>query len=315
LPPKYLGKRSELAKILGVKVEGLSTHLKSLSDEQRKVIFYKITHDGPVSLSGIGLKPLVDRSDKVTLAIPTSDSFDKFTKKIQKLETASPENDYVDNQDLVRIEDFVQGEPKDRLSDEFFADYDSMVKQKTIICEIEIRSLEQGKIQRRTEIATILSDLKNAFASGVHGTLFQHQEGDGICRAVIRCTGDMFRRLVEEDKWQVPISWFESKPKFQTVKTVWDNFQFSKLGKITPPDENAPTICIIDSGVSSGNPFLEPVAKEDMLKSFLKQAPEIPSDENGHGSGVASLASYYAINLHEGAENEAKAWIASARFF
>lgn len=314
LPPEVLARRGEIARILGVKVEGLNKYLSSLTSDQRKAIFFKVTHDGPISLSGTGLKPLVDRSDKITLVVPTGDNLDSFTKKIERFASAEPsDTGRVPNQDYARIEEIERGDPKDRLSDELLAEYDAWIKSPSVICEIEMLSIARGSNQRRTELKQILLDLQNSFASGVHGTLFEHEERDGSCRAVIRCTGKMFKRLVEEDEWQRKISWFEPKPRFETFHTTWDNFQFDKLAPIAPPPKDAPVICIIDSGVSPGNPFLEPVTKEEMLKSFLRDAADDPYDEVGHGSGVASLASYYALTLEEGDENVAKAWIASAR--
>lgn len=313
LPPEVLARRGEIAKKLGVRVEGLNKHLAGLTVEQRKAVFYKVTHDGPVSLSGTGLRLLVDRSEKVTLAVPTGKDFENLAGKIKEFAAATPKRGCVKNQELARIEDIEPGEPSDRLSDELLADYDELIKSDYVICEIELLSLVRGRKKQQDEIAATRMALSKAFANGVHGTLFEHEEGDGICRVVIRCTGKMFRRLVEEDKWQRTISWFEPKPQFETFQSVWNDFQFDKLGAITPPDDDAPVICVVDSGVSSGNPFLEPVAKEEMFKSFLGDSSENPFDENGHGSGVASLAAYYAINLDEGAENVAKAWIASAR--
>ncbi len=38
-----------------------------------------------------------------------------------------------------------------------------------------------------------------------------------------------------------------------------------------------------------------------------------PADEYGHGSGVASLASYYALDIEAGSTNQARVWIACAR--
>lgn len=313
LPPEILARRGEIARVLGVKVAGLNKYMSSLTDDQRKAIFFKVTHDGPVSLVGTGLKPLVHRSEKITFAVPTSENFDALAGKIQEFETDTPTNGFVKNQDLARFEEIEPGEPTDRLSDELLADYKKLIQKQWGIFEIEILSIAQGRNQRRAELEQIREDLHNSFASGVHGTLFEHEEQAGSCRAVIRCTGKMFKRLVEEDQWQRRISWFEPKPRFETFHTTWNNFQFDKLAPITPPPESAPVICIIDSGVSPGNPFLEPVTKEDMLKSFLHDAPDDPYDEVGHGSGVASLAAYYALNVEEGAENVAKAWIASAR--
>ncbi|MBL7039436.1 MAG: S8 family peptidase [Pirellulaceae bacterium] len=123
----------------------------------------------------------------------------------------------------------------------------------------------------------------------------------------------MFKRLVEEQNWQTKISWFEPKPKFQTFHSVWHDFNVGELGEFHPPDESAPVVCVMDTGVTAGNPFLEPVTRDDLLHSFLRKAPENPFDEFGHGSGVASLVGYYAVNLEKGAANSANVWVAGAR--
>ncbi|QDV50093.1 S8 family peptidase [Gimesia fumaroli] len=313
LSKELLARKNEIARVLGTKVDQLDKQLRSLTDEQRRTIFYKITHDGPVKISGIGLKPLTDRSESITLAVPTGSDLHSFKEKIQAFAADIPKKDRVKHPELARIEDVERGDPKDRLSDELFAKYDDLVKKQYVICEIEILSLLNGRNKQREEIRQILADLRSVFANGIHGTLFEHEEREGVCRAVIRCTGEMFRRLVEEDRWQRRISWFEPKPKFETFQTVRKNFKIQDLETISAPNDQVPIICIVDSGVSSGNPFLEPVTKDEMLKSFLKHSPDNPYDENGHGSGVASLAAYYALDLNKGARNSGKAWIASAR--
>lgn len=314
LSPEKLARRHEIARALRAKVDAANEHLKSLTDEQRKAVFYKVKHDGPVELTGTGLKPLVDRSRDVTFAVPTGGNLDGFATKVQQFAASTPKNGMVDNQSFANIEDVSPGEPTDRLSDELLEKYDSLIKQDFVICEIEMLApLDRGENQRRTTIAGLLQDLNNAFASGIHGTLFEYEVRDGICRAVIRCTGKMFQRLVEDEEWQRRISWFEPKPQFETFHTIWNDFAFEKLSPIVPPPADAPVVCIVDSGVTSGNPFLRPVTKEELLRSFLKQDPDNPFDENGHGSGVASLAAYHVINLDEGAENIPRTWIAGAR--
>lgn len=318
LAPELLAKRGEIARILGLKIDGLNKLYSRLTNEQRKAIFLKITHEGTITkdtFAGTGLKPLIDRSDRVTLVVPKDENLERLDEKIKKFATEAPTDaGFVPGQDFARFENIELGDPNDRLSDELFAEYETLCKSNWVICEIEIISLHQGPKQQRAELEQIRQALHAAFSSGVHGTLFEHQEhGDGCCRAVIRCTGKMFKRLVEETQWQRAISWFEPKPRFETFHTVWHNFAFDRLQPIQSPPGDAPTVCIVDSGVSAGNPFLEPVARIDLLKSFLKNSPDQPFDENGHGSGVASLAAYYALNLEEGAENTPKCWIASAR--
>ena len=313
LTPEVLARRGEIARVLGLKISSLDKALRAMTDEQRKAVFYKVTHDGPITLPGIGLKPMVDRSDVVTLVIPRHDNLDSLTKKLNEFVVDIPKGGFVKNQDLSRVIDIEPGDPKDRLSDEMVAEYDSLITKTYVICEIEILTLVVGSTNQHNEIARVLADLNRAFASGIHGTLFEHEERAGTCRAVIRCTGPMFKRLVEEPQWQRSIAWFEPKPRFETFQTVWKNFRFENLAPISPPPENAATICIVDSGVSPGNPFLQRVTRDDLVRSFLKLAKDSPHDEVGHGSGVASLAAYYAINLDKDAENPAHAWIASAR--
>ncbi|MEZ6136164.1 MAG: S8 family peptidase [Pirellulaceae bacterium] len=317
LPPELLAQR-QIARILGLKVDSLNKLYQKLTNDQRKAIFFKITHDGTITkntFDGTGLRPLVDRSHGVTLVVPRDENLDKLDDKIKRFATDEPsDGGFLSGQDFARFEDIELGKPKDRLSDELFAAYDSLVASQFVICEIEMISLHRGRNQQRLELESIRQDLHSAFASGVHGTLFEHQEhGDGCCRAVIRCTGAMFKRLVEEAFWQRRIAWFEPKPRFETFHSVWHNFQFDKLAPISSPPEDAPVVCVIDSGVSPGNPFVQPVTKEDLSKSFLKTAPDDPFDEVGHGSGVASLVAYYALTLEDGADNTPKCWIANAR--
>lgn len=314
LPDELVVRRAEVARVLGVKVQDLSVALHQMSDDERRAVFYKLTHEAPIDLTGTGLKPIVERSPHVTLAVPRSDNLDPFNAKLQEFGSATPSpSGHLPHQHLAHITDIARGDPKDRLSDELFEQYDDLIKRDALLCEIELISLRGGSRQQREEIASILEELRTAFASGVHGTLFEHEEIRASCRVVIRCTGKMFQRLVEDRNWQTKISWFEPKPRFETFQSVWNNFRLEDLGAIEPPDEDAPIVCVVDSGLTSGNPFLEKVTRHDLLHSFLKQSPDDPFDGCGHGSGVASLAAYYALNLDKSSVNRAQVWIASAR--
>lgn len=147
----------------------------------------------------------------------------------------------------------------------------------------------------------------------MHGSYFEHELLPPICRAVIRCTGPMFKQIVEEPQWIASIRSIESRPRFQTFSEVLEAFRVQELAPIQSPSRDAPVVCIVDTGVTAGNPFLEKVVRKNFARSFLKKQPNNPEDEHGHGSAVASLASYYALNLANGAENRPRLWIASAR--
>jgi hypothetical protein len=285
-----------------------------MSPEERAAMFVKLEHEGPVTLSGTGLKPITEPTDRFTLAVPREANLDRFASKVEEFGEGEIRRGHAPHERLVpSIRTVQRGDPKDRLSQALYEVYDSLVAQEWVVCEIEMISLVQSRNQQRSELLRIRTALDQAFANGIHGTMFEHEEIKGTCRAVIRCTGGMFRQLVEGQEWQVRISWFDARPEFETFHATLRDFQIEQLGGISKPNDAAPVVCIVDSGVTSGNPFLQPVTREDLLLSFLQSAPDEPYDGSGHGSGVASLASYYALNLSRDAVNEGKVWIAGAR--
>lgn len=314
LPQEILVRRQEIARRLEEQITPLSENLRQLSDEERRTVFYKIEHEGIPSLVGTKLKPIAEPTATITLAIPRSDNLDDLIGKINEFGTGQEKLGHVPNERLVvALKTIAVGDPKDRLSQALYEQYDKIINQDWIVCEIEILSLANGSNQQRKELEQIRGSLESAFANGTRGNFFEHEDIRGTCRAVIRCTGSLFRDLVEGREWQTRISWFDARPEFETFHSILRDFSFQDLGPIQIPSDHAPVVCVVDTGVTSGNPFLQPVTKPELLKSFLKHSPENPYDEFGHGSGVASLVSYYALNLDRGASNVPKVWIASAR--
>lgn len=315
IKPERLQRRQEIARRLVDQINPLSQSLHQMTDAERKAVFYKLEHEAPVDLAGTDLKALAEHSEHFTLAIPKKDNLEKLAGKIEAFGTGELKKGHAPNEQLAdRIIKIVRGDPKDRLSQALFEQYDQLVQQDWVICEIEMVSLAQGNTKQRKELQQVRHALQQAFGSaGANGNFFEHEESGGSCRAVIRCTGRLLKALVEGPDWLTRISWFDARPRFETFFTVLQDFSVDALGATSGPSESAPAVCIVDSGVTSGNPFLTPVARTDLLKSFLRKAPTQPADEHGHGSGVASLAAYYVLNLDHGATNSGKIWIASAR--
>ena len=316
-PAEVIARRSEIAKRLREQVAPLAAHLRSLSDVERKAVFYKLEHEAGVDVGKLGLKPISEPTEHFTIAIPPprTRSLDGFERNLGKFETGPVTHrgtdSFVQNSQMARIQTIAEGQPKDRLSQELFDAYETLIKKDLVLFEVEMLSVAQGENQRRDELQAIRHALVREI--GVQGTLFEHEEIKGTCRAVVRCTGSVFQSLVEGKAWQTSITWFESRPEFQTFHQVVENFDIKKLGMFSSPSPDASIVCVVDTGVTPGNPFLRSVTKQELLKSFLKKAPDNSSDEYGHGSGVASLVSYYALNLAPGAVNEGRVWVAAAR--
>lgn len=313
LPPELLARRAEIARMLMPQAEKLSHELEQMGDEKRKSTLIKLTHKRPVRLEGTSLKKIAESIGNFSLAVPTASNLNNLAKKIEDFGVGKLKRGRPPHEELGYLEAIQQADPKDRLSQALFDEYDNLIQQDWVICEIEMLSLARGSNQQRQELQEIIASLLKTFVNKTQGHIFEQEEIKGTCRAVIKCKGKMFQHLVEDDEWQTKIAWFDARPQFETFTTILNDFNIQKLGPFSSPSESASIVCIVDSGVTVGNPFLQPVVREDLIRSFLSASPDNPYDEHGHGSGVASLASYYALNLADGAENEGKVWIASAR--
>lgn len=316
--------RAKIAENLKGQIEPLSQRLGEMSDEERKAVFYKLEHDGNISLSGTGLKQIAESTEKITIAVPRKDNLNPLLEKVKEfgednLEKGLPKN----SKEVSNLKSILEGQPKDRLGQELFEKYNEIVERDLFTFEVEIMAnpLLQGVRKQQEDIRNTLNEINNKFENNTRGRILEHEEfNEKICRAVIRCSGKVFQELVEDKNWQIKISWFDARPEFKFFPSVISDFDINKIEPLTSPDETAPIVCIIDSGITPGNPFLEPVTKEELVKCFLNTESDpdkfTPYDEvenYGHGSGVASLASYYVLNIDNGAENQGKVWIASAR--
>ena len=146
---------------------------------------------------------------------------------------------------------------------------------------------------------------------GVHGAVYDSDFQGRGARLVLWSTGDKLREFVESEQWWRKIVFFDARPKFETFSQVLDDFNIANVALLAPP-ENAQNICVIDTGIAAGNPFLEPVLQADISRSFIRgYSPTV--DAVGHGSGVASLASYYQLDIAKGGDNRATARVISAR--
>ena len=183
-----------------------------MTDRERKAIFYKLEHEGPIVAKDWGLKPIAEPTENFTLAVPRD--LDRLEAQVAKFETGALQYGMVPNAQLARLQTIALGDPKDRLSQDLFERYEGLITQDTMVCEVEMLSLAAGKTQQRNELQAIRHDLARTL--GTQGTFFEHEEIKGTCRAVIRCSGDLFKQLVEAPEWQTRLTWFEAQPDFQT---------------------------------------------------------------------------------------------------
>lgn len=63
---------------------------------------------------------------------------------------------------------------------------------------------------------------------------------------------------------------------------------------IVPPDENAPIVVVIDSGIQEEHPYMEPAIRKDDSKCYVKGTKSVADEvkNNGHGTRVAGAILY-----------------------
>jgi hypothetical protein len=322
-PPAIVARRAmrrQIANELRQQILPLSESLKQMSDQERRAVFYKLEHAdsatiSKASLTGTGLRAITEPGETETLVIPRKDDLSALLNRVEDFGSGTENDDgRVPNELLVAaIDKFEVGEPRDRLSDSLLEVYDEMVTQDSVTFELEMISYRTGSRQQRQELDHIMKAIETLLDGGRKGEILEHEEAKGTRRLVLQCTGHIFKTLVEEAQWQRSLYWLDARPEFQSYETVSRSFNVGKLGPIRAPNANASVICIVDSGVTAGNPFLKPVTREDLLRSFIDDERDNPSDSNGHGSGIASMAAYYVLDPSPGAENTGKVWVAGAR--
>jgi hypothetical protein len=320
LSSQAVSQRAATAARLQGELGKVQQKLQQLTPQQKRAVFLKLSHERlltPRDLSNTDLRLISSPSEHCSLVIPTNDDADlsSLSERIREFghDPIPPKRNPKNSTLATNLQTIAIGEPIDRLSDELFKNYKRLIKRTFLKLEIEISSFEispNSPKKRREEIERIINQIRGLI--GTRGAVYEIDYSFDAARASIGVPGAIFRDLVERTEWQRVITFFEARPQFETLSSMTEQLNVSKQEVLSPPND-APTVCIIDSGISSGNPYLAKVVKTNLLKSFLPGKENDPSDQYGHGSGVASLASYYAIDITAEAKNQAKIWVAGAR--
>ena len=313
LPAVSVVERTEQSRRLRAEVAGITSATRQLSPEQRRAIFLKLTHDRPLTrrdLIGTGLVPMAPSAETETLVVPRKEALEKLDKRLGQVAEDQVSERPKGIEFVTGVTSISIADAKDRLSPEFAAQYDALIQEEFVIYEVEVASFAMRSATRGREIEATLGELRQ-FLGAFDGRVYETDFAGSGARVVLSSTGAKLQKLVEDPRWWQRIVFFDQRPHFQTFETVYQNFSISG-SNITPPLLDAETICIVDTGVAAANPFLERVLRADISRSFV-DGFAADADPAGHGSGVASLAAYYQIDITTGGTNTASAFVASAR--
>jgi hypothetical protein len=313
LPRITIERRKERSKQLRTQVEDVTKILRKLSPEQKRAVFLKLRHDRPLTkldFMGTGLVLMAPPSKSESLVISRKENLEKLDERLKEFGEDRVSDRPKGTEFATAVTAIAIADPKDRLSPELFEDYPQLIQKSFVIYEIEVVSLAVNSSTRAKEVEATLREIQQ-FLGVTDGRIYETDFAGSGARAVLSSTGAKLKSLVEDPKWWRRIVLFDSRPHFQTFETIYQDFSIGN-STISGPPPGSQTVCVVDTGVAAANPILEKVLRVDISRSFI-EGLKPDADPCAHGSGVASLAAFYQIDMTKGGSNLAVAFIASAR--
>lgn len=251
--------------------QGYDLNYKSLEDER-----------AGIQLLNIQLK---DALTKATVFVPQN-KVSNLISKFDKFESTIGVGDNPKNNDLVRSIDTIR---EADVASFWQGPHENMpTSDIRVWCEVWLSTEKQNDSDVLTEFKSLLDKFKIVYKNE-HITfperivmLILVNYNDLV--ALLQCS----KYIAELNKCEEPNSFFIEESL--TAQYDWvDNIK----NRLQLEDSNA-TICLLDTGVSSAHPLLEPFIHEQDIHTVFDDGDV--SDSDGHGTGMAGIALYHDLN-------------------
>lgn len=255
-----------------------------VSGKQGYELNYKSLEDGRYGIQLLNVKSKDDLT-KATVFVPKNKA-SHLIRKFNQFESSLGMDGNPKNNDLVRsidtireadVESFWQG-PHENIP----------TSDIRIWCEVWLSTEKQNNYDVLSEFTALLDEFNIAYKDE-HITfperivmLILVNYNDLV--ALLQCS----KYIAELNKCEEPNSFFIKE--YLTAQYDWvDDIK----NRLQLEDSNA-TICLLDTGVSSGHPLLEPFIREQDIHTVFGDGDV--SDSDGHGTGMAGVALYHDLN-------------------
>lgn len=280
-------------------IEDFSKWKDRYGDRIDPALIFKIEANSPINektLEGMGLKVLsVDYKDAVVV-FAADDHLTEFKNVIEQYAGFKEGNKYTF---IDAFEEIHKIEPEDKLGVRLKKE--PLKDEEIAILDIGLwhlgREYKDQMFSWKDGIDEILKDNGGRITDSYLGRAFfiiRAKVPSPILNAILN-----LRQVTKVDR----------PPKTIIDLAKLKRISLDEIGEILPPEDDAPGILIIDSGIMSGHPLLKTAIGD--AQSYL--AGKSPIDEAGHGTAVAGIALYGDLQNFEKMEFNPKLWIYSAR--
>lgn len=251
--------------------QGYDLNYKSLEDERAGIQLLNIQSE--------------DALTKATVFVPQN-KVSNLISKFDKFESTIGIGDKPKNNDLVRSIDTIR---EADVASFWQGPHENMpTSDIRVWCEVWLTTEKQNDSDVLIEFQSLLDEFNIAYKDE-HITfperivmLILVNYNDLV--ALLQCS----KYIAELNKCEEPNSFFIKESL--TAQYDWvDNIK----NRLQPEDSNA-RICLLDTGVSSAHPLLEPFIHEQDIHTVFDDGDV--SDSDGHGTGMAGVALYHDLN-------------------
>jgi hypothetical protein len=231
-----------------------------------------------------GLEVLGHDANDAVVLFSSDAELTEFRRRLEAYAASVPEGQENPSYNLLiaSIEEFGPLQPEDRigsgLRDEGYTGLDNFAADRDFVLDVELWDF--GSQDDRVREA----DRLDAQITERGGQVTDRYIGVTFTALRVRARGAAVRYLLEQPVIRVvdfpPQVDLDVAPLLET--TIED------LGEIEPPDDDAPLVGILDTGVNNGHPLLAPV----VVDRAAVPASLGLSDVFGHGSRVSGVAAY-----------------------
>lgn len=251
--------------------QGYELNYKSLEDER----------------AGIQLLNIQSKDDltKATVFVPQN-KVSNLIRKFDKFESTIGIGDKPKNNDLVRsinsiresdVASFWQGPCENIPTSDI-----------RVWCEVWLSTEKQNDSDVLTEFQSLLDEFniayKDEYITFPERIVMLILVNYNDLVALLQCS----KYIAELNKCEEPNSFFIKESL--TAQYDWVDDIKNRL----QPEESNATICLLDTGVSSAHPLLEPFIHEQDIHTVFDDGDV--SDSDGHGTGMAGVALYHDLN-------------------
>ena len=230
---------------------------------------------------------LLSVDENRTLVLFSSDAdLSDFKLKLSKYERGPTDPDQKSApyaQIFASIDEIGDVRPRDRIGRLLRADgvkdVGDLEEAKDYVVDIELWDLGNRETNRRK-----VNELRG-FVEREGGRVTDHCIGESLILLRSQCRGAVIKQLLEVDC----VALVDLPPKPALTISELLAVGIEDLPSIPFPEDGAPGVAVLDSGLTAGHPLLKPAVGE---ATSVPRSLGDASDEHGHGTMVAGLALY-----------------------